>query len=370
MTSAETESRLKTADRRWLTVAVVFAIAGMLIGFWFSFWNLRNAAAHHGWHAPFLLPLMIDLGIPTYVIIDHLIVRLGWRSLLPRMAAWGFAAETIVLNGALTSSGAVIWRITAASAPAAWVLGIEVLRLIWRVLRKPPPEDADSIPLGRWIAAPVPTFLLWRRKHLLGVSSWPVMCALEDARLYLRDTVQAVQAKHSGLTVPLSVRKAMRSGRFPGSVADRIAASPEAAAEWEPVMDSWLASRLGLAETISRALSNDSQAALPSAPQVVSPAASEATSEPASQVVSASVSKPSPQSSPSRPRKPSPSAVKRMTGADLAPYVGVLLEDDPKLNPSDLMKILKIGRIKADEALRVALEQAQGAEVIAIGARS
>lgn len=369
MNAMGTHSRLTPADRRWLALAVVFAVSGMLIGFWFSFWNLRDAAAAHGWHAPFLLPLMIDLGIPTYVIIDHLIVRLGWRSLLPRMAAWGFATETIVLNGALTTSGSTIWRITAASAPAAWVLGIEVLRLIWRVLRKPQPESTDSIPLGRWIAAPLPTLLLWRRKHLRGVSSWTVMAAREDARLYLRDVVQAVQAKHPGIPVPLSVRQAMRAGRFPGHVAARIAANPEAAETWEPVLDEWVASRLGLAETISWALSNDSQDVTPSALEAASPSPLEASPEPVSQVVSGPVSEPSRETPPSAPRKPSASAVKRMSGVDLAPYVGTLLEDDPKLTPSDLMRLLKVGRLKADEALRVAREQARGADVIAIGAR-
>src|SRR5450755_1908270 len=200
-------AKLSDGDKQWLAAAIAFAVAGMLAGFWFSFTNLTAAARAHGWTTPYLLPLMIDLGIPTYVIIDHLIVRLGWKSRLPRLAAWAFAALTICLNGAAAADAPMLWRVVAAAAPAAWVLGIEVLRLIWRALRKDPASKPDRIPSGRWIASPGPTFLLWRRMHLLGVTSWPLMVALEDARLYAADVVTAARSRRPGLPVPLTVTR-------------------------------------------------------------------------------------------------------------------------------------------------------------------
>jgi Protein of unknown function (DUF2637) len=251
-------SRLTVVGKWWLGVAVFFMVAGMGVAFWFSFANLSAAAAQHGWHPAYLLPLEIDTGIPVYVIIDQLIVSLGWRSLLPRLAAWAFAALTVVLNGALSSDPALVWRIAHAAMPASWILGIEVLRLIWRALGKDPAAQADQIPGSRWLAAPLPTFFLWRRKQLLGVKSWPLMCEMEDARVYLRDTLRSVRARHRGVPVPGSVRRAIRSGRFPGSVRVAVESGLEwgGASRWEPEMDTWLASRLGLPETVSAALAN------------------------------------------------------------------------------------------------------------------
>lgn len=272
-------SKLGRADRWWLGIAVGFAIAGMLTGFWFSFSNLTEAARAHHWATPYMLPLMIDVGIPTYVIIDHLIVRLGWKSRLPRLAAWGFAALTISLNGAAAVDASLLWRVVAAAAPTAWVLGIEVLRLVWRALRKDPAARPDRIPAGRWAASPLPTLLLWRRMHLLAVTSWPMMTALEDARLYAADVVTAARTRRPDLPVPLTVARAIRSGRFPADVTARVEAglSYGGAATWEPAVNDWLASRLGLPEAISDVLSNERQASPrvlpgePPAPMLESP---------------------------------------------------------------------------------------------------
>src|SRR5260221_3772314 len=102
VTPKHSQSRLSATGQCWLAVAVLFVTAGMGIAFWDSFANLSQAAAAHGWHPPFLLPLVIDTGIPAYVIIDQLIVALGRRSLLPRLAAWGLAVLTVFLNGAVS----------------------------------------------------------------------------------------------------------------------------------------------------------------------------------------------------------------------------------------------------------------------------
>jgi hypothetical protein len=43
-----------------------------------------------------------------------------------------------------------------------------------------------------------------------------------------------------------------------------------------------------------------------------------------------------------------------MSGADLAPYVGTLLEATPGLSQADVMKTLRVGAEKAREALKLA----------------
>jgi hypothetical protein len=337
--------RLTRGQKRWLAVAVTFAIAGMLAGFWFSFWNLKTAAAAQGWHSPWLLPLMIDLGIPTYVIIDHLLVTLGCRSLLARLAVFGFAGLTIGLNGAFTHSTSLPWRIAAMAAPSVWVLGIEVLRVLWRALRKGPASRASAIPAGRWLANPVTALLTWRRKQLLGVTSWPLMNAIEDARVYLRDAVSAVRARRPDLPVPLSVRRAMRSGRFPGEVRAAIEEGLEdgGAAHWEPVTDAWLVRRLGLPEALSEAISNDRLGTPESTPREVIQDTPGETAEDAPEKTPRGTS-----------RKPSRAQVKKMTAEQLAPHVRALLPARGSMTLKEVMAEFHVGEPKAREALRIA----------------
>lgn len=363
MNAMGSHAKLGNSDKWWLSAAISFAVAGMLTGFWFSFTNLTTAARAHGWTTPYLLPLMIDLGIPTYVIIDHLIVRLGWKSRLPRLAAWGFAALTISLNGAAVTGASLLWRVVAAAAPAAWVLGIEVLRLIWRALRKDPSSRPGRIPAGRWLASPGPTFLLWRRMHLLGVTSWPLMTALEDARLYAADVVTAARIRRPGLPVPLTVARAIRSGRFPGDVAERVrtALGYGGSSLWEPAVNEWLASRLGLPEAISDVLSNARREALPAAAETPaetpSPAVPEPASRPAAETQPAPGPRPRPKLTAKRSRGMSPDA--------LVPWVSDLLDDDPAVSLNRVISELHVGRDKAAEALRLAK---RNRTVVAIGA--
>lgn len=315
-----THARLTRGQRRWLAVAVTFAVADMTAGLWFSYWNLSAAARAHHWHTPWLLPLMIDLGIPVYVIIDHLLVSLGWSSRLARLAALGFAALTVAGNGAFVADPSALWRIMAMAMPAAWVLGIEVLRVIWKALRKDPDARPDKIPVRRWIAAPGPTVLLWRRMNLLGITHWPLMLAMEDARLHLRDLVTAVAERYPDRSVPLVVRRAVRTGRFPGEVSERIKSSLDygGATVWEPAMETWLSDRLRLPAGISDAISADRVSIAPEpvslAHEALPPAAHEA-----APVTPARA----------RTRKPARPSPRRMSDDDLMTYVRDLFAEDP-----------------------------------------
>jgi hypothetical protein len=182
MSPKHSSKRLGWVGYCWLGVAVLLVAAGMGIAFWYSFSNLSAAAAAHGWHPPFLLPLVIDTGVPAYVIIDQMIVALGRRSVLPRAAAWGFATLTVFLNGAVSADPSALWRITHAAMPAAWIIGIESLRLLWRVLRQGPAGQRKRIPLSRWLLARQSTWDLWKRMKLWGMDDYGEALEMEIAR--------------------------------------------------------------------------------------------------------------------------------------------------------------------------------------------
>jgi Protein of unknown function (DUF2637) len=312
-------ARLTYGQRRALLLAVTLVAAGMAIGFLSSFTTLYAAAAVHGWRYPALLPLAVDSGILAYVILDHLAVILGDRSRWLHLAAWLLAAFTVWANAAVSAAGGDAWRVIHAAMPALWVLGVEALRFFWRRLHADPSQP-DRIPAGRWAAAPWPTLLLWRRMRLLGITAWPLMLATEDARLHLRDLVAAVRERYPDRSVPLVVRRAVRTGRFPGEVTERIKTSLDygGATVWEPAMETWLSDRLRLPAGISEAISADRM----STPPDPAPAAHETQS-------------PAPHEAPpvtpprARARKPAKPSPRRMSDDDLMTYVRDLFARDP-----------------------------------------
>jgi uncharacterized membrane protein YgcG len=242
-------SRLTPAQRRWLWLAVVFAVADLVAGLWLSLSNLTQAAALHGWHPPWLLAVMIDLGVPTYVIVDHLLVILGCRSLLPRLAAWSFAGITVALNGAVSSDTATLWRVVHMLAPAAWVLGIETLRLLWRALRKGPGATRDRAPFSGWLADLPRTVRLTRRRLARGLG-WAAVCKLEDARLLVADLAAA--RTDTGQPVPAAITRTVTTGWLPADLATAVTTGP--AENWEPLVTGWAARQMALPATLLAAV--------------------------------------------------------------------------------------------------------------------
>jgi hypothetical protein len=89
----------------------------------------------------------------------------------------------VFLNGAVSTDPSALWRITHAAMPAAWIIGIESLRLLWRVLRKGPAGQRKRIPLSRWVLARQSTWDLWKRMKLWGMDDYGEALAMELARL-------------------------------------------------------------------------------------------------------------------------------------------------------------------------------------------
>lgn len=366
--------RLTGGQHTMLRFAIGFVIVDMCGGFWLSYQNLSQAAAHHGWHTPWALPLIIDAGIPTYIIIDYLLVALGCRSWLARSIAWLFALLTVYLNGAVTPATSLQWRVAAMAAPSAWVLGIEVIRLLWRVLAKGEVARREGIPVERWLANPFTAAMLARRKALLGVGPWALMNAIEDARVFLRDAVAAVRRKRPDLPVPLSVSRAMRTGRFPGEVRAAIEQGVKdgGAAHWEPVTAGWLTSRMGLTETLAEAISNPpriqgqtrSEHQVPGGPGEAPEGGSETPSRTQAETPSQTGSEPDPQTRSERaPRKRrqtrsgyqlTAAQSRSMTTEDLASHVLALWEEKPGAGRDTVMSELHIGKPKAVEAMAIA----------------
>lgn len=333
---------LTAGQRRALIFAVCVVVAGMGMGFAASYTTLYGAARAHHWTVPALLPLSVDSGILAYVVLDHLAVSLGSRSRWLHAAAWALAAFTVWANAAVAAGDSRVWRVIHAAMPALWVLGVEALRFMWHRLHETPQTAADRIPVGRWLAAPGPTFLLWRRKHLLNVASWPRMAAMEEARLHIRDRIRTALATDPGLVIPDVLNRAVSTGRLPAVVTAAIDASLDygTTSRMEAEADAWVDGWLTHREAVSASLATRRHAIAQTAPAPPL--------ELPSQAVAAPPSETPPRPRPKRPARPAP---RRMSDDELLPYVEDLLSTNPAASIGDAIKATGTGRERARRLL-------------------
>jgi hypothetical protein len=250
------------------------------------------------------------------------------------------------------------WRVIRAAMPALWVLGVEALRFTWRRLHEDP-SRADVIPAARWLAAPWPTLLLWRRMKLGNVTDYARAVALEDARLHARDLIRAASEADPHLAVPAALRRSVRSGRLPASVAAAVDSGLGygGAAQWEPEVAAWVTSRLTLPDRLAASLRDERQAIsapLPGAAPAPLP-------EPA--VI--------PAVPPSRKaaRHPSRPAPRRMTDDELMPYVRALLDEDRAASIESVIKATGTGRPRARKLLERGRRELEASGLPSIGDR-
>ena len=258
MSDMGNHAKLTDGQRHALYFAVAVVVAGMAMGFVSSFTTLYGAASAHAWTFPWLLPLAVDSGILAYVVLDHLAVTLGARSRWLHLAAWALAAFTVWANAAVSPADGTVWRVIHAAMPALWVLGVEALRYTWRRLHDVP-QATDSIPRGRWLAAPWPTLKLWRRMYLANITDYPRAVELENARLHARDLLRAAREADPELTVPAALKRAVRTGRLPATVTAEVDSGMMfgGATRWEPEVASWITSRLTLPDRLAAQLRNE-----------------------------------------------------------------------------------------------------------------
>jgi hypothetical protein len=233
---------------RWLTAVsgliagnpLLLVIAG--IGFSLSFQTIAGEAARlgmPGWHP--LYPIGIDVGILALVIEARRAIDDDRSDLVPRIGAWALSVLTIVIN----AQGASTWglaRLLHIIMPSLWVLFLELTR--WRKLRRArAAKRAERIPLARWLADwPWRTLGMKRRMILSNVTSYPVACAREEARMLATDLARAVWGMRWKQSAPALFRHQIRGGVLPEDVA-RVASFADIGASpamSEPVAD-WVA---------------------------------------------------------------------------------------------------------------------------------
>lgn len=195
-----------TGTQKWTAGAIVIAALALAgIGLYlsfehvaeFAFEKLRFGTLGKGQ----LFAVGVDVGIMVMIAVDLLMAWLKRPISWIRYPVWLLTAATVVLNaasGAPDGAWKLIDYVAAGAHGVVPVLFITVVELgrdaIDRVVR---PEQAEraSIPLLRWILAPIATARIFRRMRLWGVTSYPEMIR-RDQQLIAYE--QWLKRKHKG----------------------------------------------------------------------------------------------------------------------------------------------------------------------------
>ena len=195
-----------TGTQKWaiggiVIAALVLAGIGLYLSFEhvaiFAFKELRFGSLGKGQ----LFAVGVDVGIMVMIAVDLLMAWLKRPISWIRYPVWLLTAATVVLNaasGAPEGAWKLIDYVAAGAHGVVPILFITVVELgrdaIDRVVR-PDQAERDSIPLLRWILAPIATARIFRRMRLWGVTSYPEMIRRDQDLIAYE---QWLKRKHDG----------------------------------------------------------------------------------------------------------------------------------------------------------------------------
>ena len=182
----QTNTRPQLTRIHRLLIGVVtggtLVIAG--IGFTGSYTAVRDLACTKGFGTfSALFPIGIDAGICVLLALDLLLTWIRIPFPLLRQTAWLLTAATIAFNAAAAWPDPLGVGMHAV-IPVLFVVSVEAARhAIGRIADITADQHIEGVRLTRWLLAPLPTFLLWRRMKLWELRSYEQVIKLEQERL-------------------------------------------------------------------------------------------------------------------------------------------------------------------------------------------
>ena len=144
-----------------------------------SYDNLFHLAVSRGVPIPHLSPLEIDAGLVVVIALDIVLTWLGYPIPGLRLLARILGVGTIAANVAAGWPDPVGSSMRA-FAPVIIVAVTEAFRAF--LLRRHRAVDEQGIPFSRWMLAPWPTFVLWRRMKLWDIPGYRAAVDMELSR--------------------------------------------------------------------------------------------------------------------------------------------------------------------------------------------
>lgn len=194
------------------------------VGFVGSYEAVRRLAEEKGfgWFAQ-VFPLGIDIGIAVLLSLDLALtwIDLKWAPL--RYIAWVLTAGTVVFNSAASWPdllGAAMHGVI----PLLFIAVVEAVRnAIAKAAAIEDDQHMESIRLARWLLAPIPTFLLWRKMKLWELRSYEQVILLEQERLVYQARLQARFGRRWRRKAPVEALMPLRLSQYGVPLAETAA---------------------------------------------------------------------------------------------------------------------------------------------------
>ena len=184
MTHAAAMTRPRRTWILWALVSVVITMILVLAGFAFAgmFTAVRDEMVPFFHGLAWIVPVGVDVGILALTASGLLLEWLLMPMPALRWTAMTFMGISVWLNVA-AADGSTTGAIGHAALPVLFIACIEAVRhAVRRTAGMAAGTIRDGIPLARWILAPMPTFLMFRRMVLQRAYSYPAAVTTELRR--------------------------------------------------------------------------------------------------------------------------------------------------------------------------------------------
>ncbi|MEU6324419.1 DUF2637 domain-containing protein [Streptomyces sp. NPDC047009] len=218
-----------------VVVSGAVIIAG--IGFAGSYQAVRALAFKKGFgNFAYVFPIGIDAGICVLLALDLLLTWIRIPFPLLRPTAWLLTAATIAFNGAAAWPNPLGVGMHAV-IPVLFVVAVEAARhTIGRIADITADKHMEGVRMTRWLLAPTPTFLLWRRMKLWELRSYNQVIKLEQERLVYQAHLHSRYGRAWRRKAPVEALIPLRLAKYGVPLTD-TAATGLAAAGIEPAPD-------------------------------------------------------------------------------------------------------------------------------------
>ncbi|MFJ5798792.1 DUF2637 domain-containing protein [Streptomyces decoyicus] len=207
---------LKLTRTHRILIGVVIAGAVVIagIGFAGSYAAVRELAVKKGFGGfAYFFPIGIDAGICVLLALDLLLTWIRMPFPLLRQTAWLLTVATVAFNAAASSDPLGMGM--HAVIPVLFVVTVEAARhAVGRIADITADKHMEGVRITRWLLAPVPTFLLWRRMKLWELRSYDAVIKLEQERLVYQARLRSRFGRGWRRKAPVESLMPLRLARF------------------------------------------------------------------------------------------------------------------------------------------------------------
>ncbi|MEU9485921.1 DUF2637 domain-containing protein [Streptomyces decoyicus] len=206
---------LTRAHRILISVVIAGAAVIAAIGFAGSYTAVRELAEKKGFgDFAYFFPIGIDAGIVVLLALDLLLTWLRIPFPLLRQAAWLLTVATVAFNAAAAWPDMLGVGMHAV-IPLLFVVTVEAARhAVGRIADITADKHMEGVRITRWLLAPLPTFLLWRRMKLWELRSYDAVIKLEQERLVYQARLRSRFGRSWRRKAPVESLMPLRLARY------------------------------------------------------------------------------------------------------------------------------------------------------------